>query len=124
MDDIVVFSTTAEDHHCHLKKVIGMLTQANFSLNIKKCQFFRKEIDYLGLRVSKGQVSPIPERTEAVRKMSIPSNKTEVQEFLGLVNFYCDFCPGLAETAIPLYELTDKERDFQWGTRSKWLSRM
>jgi RNase H-like domain found in reverse transcriptase/Integrase zinc binding domain len=49
--------------------------------------------------------------------MKPPSTKKEVQVFMGLVNFYRDFCPDLAQTSIPLYELTHKKNAFEWNDK-------
>jgi len=59
-------------------------------------------------------MKPIKERLDAVLKMRAPTNKEELRQFLGIVNYYREFCEGLAEVAAPLYKLTRKEVEFCW----------
>ena len=117
MDDIVVFSKTPQEHEQHLQIVLHRLETFGFKLNKKKCQYHQSEIDYLGLRISNGSMQPIVEKIKAVTEIRVPTSRTEIQSFLGLVNFYRDFCPDLAETSIPLYELTHKNKTFEWNNK-------
>ena len=66
------------------------------------------------LRIANGQIKVIPEKVAPILQLKVPTSKKQMQEFLGLINFYRDFCLGLAEIAEPLYALTRKEHDFVW----------
>jgi hypothetical protein len=114
MDDIIVFSRRLDDHKQHLHAVKQTLHDHNLQLNDKKCRYFQTEIDYLGMRITNGVMKVLPERIQPILDICAPQSKKQVQEFLGLVNFYREFCPGLAETAIPLYQLTHKDQSFEW----------
>ena len=114
MDDIIVFSRTEEEHTHQLRQVCACLTRANLALNVKKCRFYQEQVVFLGVTVGRDGIRPNLEKTEPILKMAPPQTKKSVQEFLGLVNFYRDFCPGLAQKAIPLYELLKKDAIFAW----------
>ena len=64
--------------------------------------FCVKELDFLGNKVSAAGASPLPAYVEAVESFTTPSTVKETQQFLGLVNFYRRFLPGLAATLKPL----------------------
>ena len=96
------------------KKTTEILFSFGFLLNEKKCQRNKTEIDYLGMHISDGKVRPTSDKLDAVLKMPVRSSKTELQSFLGLVNFYRGFSPHLAEVALPLYRLTHKNESFVW----------
>jgi transposase InsO family protein len=114
MDDIIVFSNSLADHEIHLQSVKKVLAENGLVLNEKKCQFRQTQIDYLGMRISHGMVHIVKEKIEPILKLKPPTTKRQVQEFLGLVNFYRSFCPSLAEVAEPLYGLTHLNRSFEW----------
>ena len=92
------------------------LNEIGLELNNSKCHYYRSEIDYLGVRIFEGTMKANLDKVKAIEAMKPPETKKEVQEFMGLVNFYREFCPGLAETAEPLYKLTHKATDFNWTT--------
>ena len=48
LDDIIVFSRTAEDHMEHLEKIFEALQVADLKIKVSKCEFFKKHISYLG----------------------------------------------------------------------------
>ena len=48
LDDIIIFSWTAEEHLSHIKQVFEKLQAAKLSMKLSKCHFFIKEIQYLG----------------------------------------------------------------------------
>jgi hypothetical protein len=116
LDDIIVHSSSLDDHLQHLAEVMRILHEHRFVLNKKKCRFFCEEVDYLGMRVSAKGMKPIPERLDAIKKMKIPKDKKELREFLGIVNYYREYCEGLSEVAYPLFRLTRKDVEFQWGS--------
>ena len=65
-------------------------------------------MEYLGLVLSEGQVEMDPAKIARVRDWPTAKNVTEVQSFVGLVNFYCRFILEFSHVAIPLHQLTKK----------------
>ena len=99
IDDIVVFSKVETSHAQHLYEVFQRLHDYGLCVNRKKCQFFQKEIIYLGSRISANGVKPDMDRIQPLLDFPSPSTKKKVQEFLGMVNFYRDYIPQLAHHA-------------------------
>jgi hypothetical protein len=105
IDDIIVFSTTFEDHLNHLQEVFDWLCAANMFVKPSKCNFCWTELLFLGHLVWKDGISADPEKVCVVREMARPLSVTEVWAFLGLCNYYRWFVPSFAEVAEPLYQL-------------------
>ena len=61
-----------------------------------KCKFFQSEIQYLGHTIDKEGIRPQPEKLKAIVNMPNPKNQKELRSFLGMVNYYIKFTPGLA----------------------------
>ena len=58
LDDMIVFSTTEEEHLQHLHVVFECFQEHNLKLKLSKCEFFHSEINYLANHVSKESVQP------------------------------------------------------------------
>ena len=75
----------------------------------KKCTFGARELTFLGHIISAEGVKPDPRKVEASTKMPIPTNKTELQQFMGVVNYLGKFIPRLSDETAPLRELVKKD---------------
>eukprot|EP00731_Ephydatia_muelleri_P034875 Em0083g2a len=74
----------------------------------------RQQVTFLGHIVSTDGVATDPSKTEAVSKWPIPQNRKEVQQFLGLANYYRRFVKDFALISKPLQRLTEKNAPFEW----------
>jgi hypothetical protein len=102
LDDLMVFSQTAEEHEKHLHHTLSRLQAHCLVLNLEKCVFGASSVDFLGHRVSHQGVSPLPAYVKSVSKFPEPTHIKDLQAFLGLVNFYRKFLPAIASTLRPL----------------------
>jgi hypothetical protein len=111
LDDIIIFSDNEEDHLKHIDKILRRLKQEHVNMKLKKskCQFFRKEIQYLGHIVSGTGFRPLPEKLEAIKSMPPPKNAKQIRQFLGLAGYYRKFVPRFADISKPMTELTKKD---------------
>ena len=105
LDDIIVFSRTPEEHIHRLRAVFEKLKAAGLKLKPSKCDFFKKEIKYLGHVVSEQGVSTDPDKIKAVTEWPQPTTVTEVRSFLGFVSYYRRFIPNFSKVAKPLNQL-------------------
>ena len=115
MDDIVLYSKTAEEHLYVLEGVLQRLAKAGLKINPKKTSLVAREVSYLGHVVSAQGIRPNPEKVRAVMILKPPSNVKEVRMFLGLVGYYRRFIQAFAAIAEPLYKLTRAGVPFEWG---------
>lgn len=91
LDDINVYSQTFSNHLEHLKAVFKKLIYAGLKLKPRKCNFFKEHLEFLGFMVSKDGLWPVPAKVEAIKLMQTPSNKRDIQVFLGLIGYYRRF---------------------------------
>ena len=94
LDDIFIFSKGEEEHRTHLALVLQRLQEAGLAANAEKCEFGKPELDFLGHRVTAGGIEPLPGRVQAISDHPAPTNVKELQNFLGVMNFYRKFVPG------------------------------
>ena len=83
LDDIIIYSSTPEEHLQHIKTVFEKLHHAKLSMKLSKCHFFTKEIQYLGHILGVEGIKPVPAKTEAIKAMHPPVNLKQVHAFLG-----------------------------------------
>jgi len=102
LDDIVIASQSEEQHLVHLQIVLERLREHGLVLNAEKCEFGRSSIEFLGHLVSAKGAVPLKRHVAAITRFPLPGSVKELQAFLGLVNFYRRFLPGVAKTLLPL----------------------
>ena len=108
IDDVAIYSKTWEDHLKQLKSVLARLRAANLTAKPKKCRFGMDETLYLGHVIGGGRVKPELSKVQAVKTYPVPTNKSDIRSFLGLVGYYRKFIPNFASISAPLSDLTKK----------------
>jgi len=115
IDDLIVFSNTAQEHAQRLEKVLRRLDDGNLQLHPGKCKIAQPEVRYLSYVLSEKGVSASPDKVAAVRQYPVPKNVKDFRAFLGLASFYRRLVPNFAEIVKPLTALTSKDRQFTLG---------
>ena len=75
------------------------------------------QVEFLGHIVSADGVRTDPSKTEKVAQWPVPTNRKEIQQFLGLANYYRRFVKDFATIAKPLHSLTEKTAKFEWTSK-------
>ena len=114
MDDILVFSPDEETHLKHLKLIFTRLKKARLKIKLSKCSFFKKNLHYLGHLISADGILPMEDKLAAIRDLAPPTNVHEVQQVMGLLNYYRKFVPNYTEIAKNITELVKKGTAFEW----------
>ena len=114
LDDIIMYSSTPEEHLQHIKTVFEKFRHGKLSMKLSKCHFFAKEIQYLGHILGMEGIKPVPAKTEAIKAMHPPVNLKQVHAFLRLVGYYQKFIKNFARIAKPLTMLTHMDIKFEW----------
>ena len=109
LDDILVASSSEEEHLTHLRDLFTRLSQHGLIINPAKCLFGVTSINFLGHLISKDGATPLPSKVEAIDAFPRPHTARALREFLGMVTFYHRFIRLAAHTMHPLYAaLKDK----------------
>ncbi|KAL0556479.1 hypothetical protein IC582_004993 [Cucumis melo] len=115
IDDILIYSKTEAEHEEHLRIVLQTLRDNKLYAKFSKCEFWLKQVSFLGHVVSKAGVSVDPAKIEAVTGWTRPSTVSEVRSFLGLAGYYRRFVENFSRIATPLTQLTRKGAPFVWS---------
>ncbi|KAL0546911.1 hypothetical protein IC582_016830 [Cucumis melo] len=115
IDDILIYSKTEAEHEKHLRMVLQTLRDNKLYAKFSKCEFWLKQVSFLGHVVFKAGVSMDPAKIEAVTGWTRPSTVSEVRSFLGLAGYYRRFVENFSRIATPLTQLTRKGAPFVWS---------
>ncbi|KAL0554431.1 hypothetical protein IC582_008352 [Cucumis melo] len=115
IDDILIYSKTEAEHEEHLRMVLQTLRDNKLYAKFSKCEFWLKQVSFLGHVVSKAGVSVDPAKIEAVTGWTRPSTISEVRSFLGLAGYYRRFVENFSRIATPLTQLSRKGAPFVWS---------
>ncbi|KAA0047197.1 reverse transcriptase [Cucumis melo var. makuwa] len=115
IDDILIYSKTEAEHEEHLRIVLQTLRDNKLYAKFSKCEFWLKQVSFLGHVFSKAGVSVDPAKIEAVTSWPRPSTVSEVRSFLGLAGYYRWFVENFSRIATPLTQLTRKGAPFVWS---------
>jgi hypothetical protein len=103
LDDIIIASHSLEEHHEHLRQIYTFLQENGLQINPAKCVFATAAVKFLGHRVDQDVVRPLKRHVQAISDFPPPPQDVkQLQQFLGMVNFYRRFLPGIARTLQPL----------------------
>ena len=113
IDDILIWSKTAEEHLQHIDAVLQRLRDNALSVKLKKCKFFCREVEYLGHMISSDGVRTCKSLTDKVLNWPVPKNVKDAQRFLGLAQYYSRFVHHYEAIASPLTSLLRKGQAWQ-----------
>ena len=106
LDDILVFSSSENKHLEHLETVFRTLNDNGLYLNRKKCVFAKSKVNFLGHSVGTEGIDILEEKVKTIRELPMPGNRRELKRFLGMVNYYFNHIPKLAEMTKLLTEVS------------------
>ena len=115
LDDIIIYSKTFEEHIQHINTILERFEQYDIQVKPSKCQIAQTKVNLLGHVVDINGISPDPQKVEAIKNMSPPTNVKGVRRFIGLTSYYRKFIANYGQIAEPLIELTKKGQKFLWN---------
>jgi len=110
LDDILIFTETEEKHEQVVWRVLEVLAEHKLFLHPEKCEFYWKQIEYLRLVISENKVEMDPVKVAGVHDWPTPESWTDVQAFIGFINFYYYFIQNFSTIARPLFNLTCSDK--------------
>ena len=114
IDDMLIFSKTFEEHLEHIQSLFEAIKKEGFKLKLKKCNFAKHSIKFLGHIIKNGKVQPMNDNLHAIKEFERPKNKKMVRQILGKINFYRKFIDHCTQRLSPLHNLLKKNVEFKW----------
>jgi hypothetical protein len=114
IDNILVYSRNEGEHEGHLCLVLQKLQDHKLYAKLRKCEFWLKQVAFLGHVISKGGISVDPSKVQDVLSWEAPMSVSDIWSFLGLAGYYRRFIEGFSKISKPMAELLEKDKKFKW----------
>ncbi|WVZ63688.1 hypothetical protein U9M48_013301 [Paspalum notatum var. saurae] len=114
IDDILVYSKTEAEHEEHLRLVLQKLWEHKLYAKFSKCDFWMKEVQFLGHVISNGGTAIDQNKVDEVQNWEVSEDVKAIRSFLGLAGYYRCFIEGFSKTAKPMTALLEKNAKFKW----------
>ena len=115
IDDILIYSETAEEHEKHLRIVLEKLRQIQLYAKFEKCEFWLEKVAFLSHVLTVDGVAVDPSKIEVVTKWKQPQNVIDIRSFLGLDGYYRRFIENFSKIAKLMTGLLQKNTPFVWN---------
>ncbi|MGH9619265.1 MAG: RNase H-like domain-containing protein [Bryobacteraceae bacterium] len=119
VDDILIYTKTEEEHEEMVRWVLGRLIANEYYAQPSKCEFFKRELSFLGHVISERGVDVQQHKVKAVQEWPTLQSKKDIKSFLGLTGYYRKFIPRYSAVAKPLSDLLKEDRKFDWGEEQR-----
>ena len=113
-DDMVIFGVDQEDHDANLINLLNICQKEGLVLNSKKLELRRERVTFFGAEYSAQGMHPDPKKVQGITEMTVPTDKQQLQSFLGMVNYMGTFIPNLSHHTEPLRAMLKKDNVFHW----------
>jgi hypothetical protein len=115
IDDILIYSPNEETHEDHLRLVLQKLRDNQLYAKFSKCDFWLKEVAFLGHIVTDGGIKVDPGKISEILNWKQPKDvASKIRSFLRLAGCYIRFIEGFSKLVKPLTSLLEKGKEFKW----------
>jgi hypothetical protein len=114
INDILVYSQNKETHEDHLRPVLQKLRDNQLYAKFSKCDFWLKEVAFLGHIITEGGIKVDPGKISEILDWKQPKDVSKMRSFLGLTGYYIKFIEGFSNLVKPLTSLLEKGKEFKW----------
>lgn len=109
LDDIVIVGENLNNHINNLKTVLKRLSQFNLKIQLDKCEFLKRETEFLGHVITQDGVKPNKNKVEKILDWPLPKTPKEIKQFLGLSGYYRRFIKDYSKIAKHMTKYLKKE---------------
>jgi hypothetical protein len=105
IDDILIYSKNREESKEHLKLVLQVLREHHLYAKFSKCDFFQKQVHYLGHVIYEERVEVDPGKIKSIMDWPTQNDVSDIISLMGLVEYYRRFIKGFSKIGFPVTSL-------------------
>ena len=114
IDDVIIGTESKKGHNELVAEVIKRLEENDLYMKLEKYKWKVREVGFLGVIIGIDRIKMEEKKMKDVLDWLTPKCVKDVQKFLGLANYYCQFIEGFASIARPLYDIVRKDQKWDW----------
>ena len=115
LDNVLVLTTgTWDDHLRKLDVVLHCIAKAGLKVNATKSAFGKTQIEYLGFFITRQGIKPVAKKVEAIHAIAPPTTRKQLQQFIGIINYYRDVWKRRSDLLAPLTALCSSNAKWRW----------
>ena len=76
--------------------------------------FARDNLEYLGFKITRQGIMPLPDKVQAIEHIAVPNNKKQLRRFIGVIHYSRDMWKHRSDTLTPLTQMTSKQANWNW----------
>ena len=119
IDNVIIGTEMEEGHDELVAEVIKRLEENDLYVKPEKCKWKVREVEFLGVVIGPEGIKMEKEKVKEVLEWPTPKSVKDIQKFLGLANYYCQFIEEFAMVARPLHDLVKKDKKWNWTEKQK-----
>lgn len=118
IDDFLVATIrTVYEHIRALCLILLKLQEKNFTLNLEKCHFCQKQVNFLGYELTTTGIRPLTDKLSAIANFEKPKNRKDLQQFVGICTYYRQFTVRHADLINPFRDLLREKNVWEWNSQ-------
>ena len=86
-------------------------------MNAEKSFFAKDKLEYLGFKITRNGIMPLPDKVQAIKNIAVPTTKKQLRSFIGIINYYRDMWIHRSEVLAPLTSMTSKQATWNWDAK-------
>lgn len=110
LDDIIIVGHNLKNHLENVSKVLRRLVQFNLKIQLDKCEFLRRETEFLGHIITPEGIKPNPDKITKILEWPLPKNEKQIRQFLGLSGYYRRFIKNYSKITKPMTKYLKKDQ--------------
>jgi hypothetical protein len=114
LDDLFMYSNSVDEHEKHLALVFEKICKFQFYLKEEKCELYADQVDCLGHMIDHRGLHVDADKMSRIRNWWQPRNYSDVQKFVGLVQYLAHFLPDVSSYTGPLSAMSKNGQPFTW----------
>ena len=114
IDDVIIGTESEEGHDELVVEVIKRLEKNDLYMKLEKCKWKVRKVGFLGVVIREDGIRMKEEKVKGVLDWQTLKCVKDIQKFLGLANYYCQFIEGFVSIARPLHDIVKKDQKWDW----------
>ena len=119
IDNVIIETETEKGHNEIVAEVIRRLEENDLYVKLEKCKWKVRKVGFLGIVIGPEGIKMEEEKVKGVMEWLTPKCVKDIQKFLGLANYYCQFIEGFALVARPLHDMVKKNKKWEWTEKQE-----